>query len=478
MVLRPTHTFGVPRGVRLLYATLAVLFAAYVAHAVTNIGGDGLDNLFENWVSDAIPVGCALICFVRSWRVQAERAAWALLGLGVALWACGDIYYSLSLASGVALPIPSFADALWLSEYPLSALAVLFLMRSRHTGDDARVWLDGSIAGLAISAASAAILLPTVLGASGHTYTAEFLTNIAYPVGDMILLGSIGAAMAVRNWRLTRMWGTLALGFVAFAISDGMYLIQTDRGTYVEGTIIDAGWLLGGLCFAIAAWQPVDQPVEEGGQRRFALLLPSAFGGMALLLLVWDHFERLTTAALLLSSASVIAVLARMTLALAENLRMVARLRQEAQELSMKNDELLEVDKLKEDLRLAQKMEALGQLAGGVAHDFNNLLTVVSGYAALLRADVENDSDATRKVEAIVAAAERANDLTRQLLSISPGQVVQTSQLDLNESALDTQELIASALGDDIRLALSLADDLPPIRADAGQISQVLVNLV
>ena len=199
---------------------------------------------------------------------------------------------------------------------------------------------------------------------------------------------------------------------------------------------------------------------------------------MALFLLIWDHFERLTTAALLLSSASVVAVLGRMTLALAENLRMVARLREEAQALSLKNEELLEVDGLKESLRQAQKMEALGQLAGGVAHDFNNLLTVIGGYASLLAADVENDPAAAAKVDAIATAADRANDLTRQLLTFSPRQVMQTAHLDLNESVLETEALLSSALGDDIRLELRLADDLPPIRADAGQISQVLVNLV
>jgi signal transduction histidine kinase/ActR/RegA family two-component response regulator len=366
---------------------------------------------------------------------------------------------------------------LWLSEYPLSVVAVVLLMRSRQAAAGARVWLDGAIAGLAVSAATAAIILPSVLSASVHASTAEFLTNVAYPVGDMVMLGTIGAALAVRHWRANRMWGSLTLGFLAFALSDGLYLIKVADGTYVVGTIIDTGWLLGGLFIAAAAWQPVEQPVVEQ-QRQSSLLLPSAFGSMALFLLIWDHFERLTTAALLLSAASVVAVLGRMTLALAENLRMVARLREEAQALSLKNEELLEVDGLKESLRQAQKMEALGQLAGGVAHDFNNLLTVIGGYASLLVADVENDPDAAAKVDAIATAADRANDLTRQLLTFSPRQVMQTAHLDLNESVLETEALLSSALGDDIRLELRLADDLPPIRADAGQISQVLVNLV
>ena len=442
MVLRPAHALSVPRGTRFLFAAVVLLLVAFTAHAVTNVGGDTLDPFFQSWVGDAIPVGCGLICLTRAWHVRAERWAWALLGVGIAFWSGGDVYYSLFLAHRVPMPIPSIADGLWLSEYPLSVVAIVLLMRSRQATAGARAWLDGAIAGLAVSAATAALILPSALGASAHASTAEFLTNVAYPVGDMVMLGTIGAALAARHWRANGMWGSLAVGFLVTALSDGLYLIKVADGTYVDGTIIDAGWLLGGLCFAIAAWQPIEQPVVEQ-RRNSSLLLPSAFGSMALFLLIWDHFERLNTAALLLSAASVVAVLGRMTLALAENLRMVARLREEAQALSMKNEELLEVDGLKESLRQAQKMEALGQLAGGVAHDFNNLLTVIGGYASLLLADVENDADATAKVDAIATAAERANDLTRQLLTFSPRQVMQTAHLDLNESVLETRALIS-----------------------------------
>jgi signal transduction histidine kinase/CheY-like chemotaxis protein len=478
MVLQsPPTTFGVPRGVRVLYAAVALLFLAFTVHAVTNVGGNGLDSFFENWVSDAVPIGCATICFVRAWRVRAERTAWAAIGLGIALWAAGDIYYSLFLASRAVVPVPSVADILWLGEYPVSVLGVLLLMRSRHTAEDARAWLDGSISGLAVSAAVAAIVLPSVLSASSDVATAAFLTNVAYPVGDMILLGSIGAALAVRNWRFSRMWTGLALGFGVFALSDVLFLVKSADGTYVAGTVIDAGWLLGGVCLAAAAWQPIDSRAA-GRRGGFGLLLPSAFGSMSLFLLIWDHFQRLSTAALVLSAASVVAVLARMTLALAENLRMVARLREEAQALSMKNDELLEIDGLKESLRQAQKMEALGQLAGGVAHDFNNLLTVISGYTALLRSKVRDEDDGSaEKLDAIATAAERANDLTRQLLTFSPGQLVQTSEVDLNASVRETEVLTGSTLGD-VRLELRLTDGLPAIHADEGQISQVLLNLL
>ena len=105
---------------------------------------------------------------------------------------------------------------------------------------------------------------------------------------------------------------------------------------------------------------------------------------------------------------------------------MLGRLRQEAESLALKNEQLLEVDHLKDELRQAQKMEALGQLAGGVAHDFNNLLTVLTGHAELLRPKVATDDSATRQLDAIATATERATELTRRLLTFSTRKVTQT----------------------------------------------------
>jgi signal transduction histidine kinase/ActR/RegA family two-component response regulator len=167
-----------------------------------------------------------------------------------------------------------------------------------------------------------------------------------------------------------------------------------------------------------------------------------------------------------------------MTFSFAENLRMVARLRREAENLAGKNEQLLELDGLKEDLRQSQKMEALGQLAGGVAHDFNNLLTIVSGYTALLRPKLAADRSAGEQLDAIATAAERATDLTQQLLTFSSRQVTQAADVDLNAVVEETEVMIGSTLGDGIRLLTELSDDRPVVRADRGQLSQVLVNLV
>ncbi len=473
-----SQTLPLPWSVRIVAVLTVCLFVAFSAHALTNVGGNGLDSVFQIWVSGAVEIGCGLICFGRAWHVRTERAAWFLVGLGIFSWATADIYYSLHLDDAVALPIPSIADGLWLAQYPLSLAAVVLLMRSRLTSGGIRAWLDGGIAGLAVAAVSAAVVLPSVLNGSGGTPSSEYLTNLAYPVVDIVTVGAVCAALGARQWRLDRMWGSFALGFISFAVADIVYLVQAAAGTWVDGTIMDAGWLVAGLAIACAAWQPLGQRVDAGHEVRSALIFPSLFGAASLLLLIWDHFDRLTMIAIVLASASIAAALARMTLAFVENLRMVARLRREAEVLASKNEQLLEVDQLKEELRQAQKMDALGQLAGGVAHDFNNLLTVVSGYTGLLGTKLDGDAAATRHLDAISTATDRATDLTRQLLTFSRRQVTESSYLNLNEVIIETAAMMASALDQDTRVVMNLDDEVAAIHADRGQISQVLVNLL
>ncbi len=132
---------------------------------------------------------------------------------------------------------------------------------------------------------------------------------------------------------------------------------------------------------------------------------------------------------------------------------------------------------LETQLRQAQKMEAIGQLAGGVAHDFNNLLTAITGYTELLLAEVDPGSLMRADLEEISRAAERAAWLTRQLLAFSRRQVMAPEVLDLNKVVANMEKLLRRLIGEDIRLETSLAKDLGVVRADPIQIEQVLMNL-
>jgi PAS domain S-box-containing protein len=134
--------------------------------------------------------------------------------------------------------------------------------------------------------------------------------------------------------------------------------------------------------------------------------------------------------------------------------------------------------RLEEQFRHAQKMEAVGRLAGGVAHDFNNMLGVILGYAELAYAKIDSAHPVRNHLDQIRKAADRAAALTRQLLTFSRQQVVQPSVLNLNTVVNNVSKMLVRIVGEDIRLALRPGTPLGSIRADLGQIEQVLMNLV
>ncbi len=139
--------------------------------------------------------------------------------------------------------------------------------------------------------------------------------------------------------------------------------------------------------------------------------------------------------------------------------------------------DMTERKQLEADLLSAQKLESLGRLAGGVAHDFNNLLTGITGYATLLLERANGDGELRRDLGEIVRAAERAAELTKQLLAFGRRQVLKPRPLDLNETVADIRPLLGRLLGEDIGLEIRSGPALGIVRADPGQIEQVLVNL-
>ncbi|MGZ4287311.1 MAG: PAS domain-containing hybrid sensor histidine kinase/response regulator [Solirubrobacteraceae bacterium] len=139
--------------------------------------------------------------------------------------------------------------------------------------------------------------------------------------------------------------------------------------------------------------------------------------------------------------------------------------------------DLTERRQLEDQLRQAQKMEAVGQLAGGVAHDFNNLLTVITGYVNLLLAQTDGDPQRAQLVE-VKNAAERASELTAQLLTFSRRSPEKSERIDLNELVRGVEKLLRRLIDEDIALRIAAAPALPPIQGDRGQFEQVLINLV
>jgi PAS domain S-box-containing protein len=140
-------------------------------------------------------------------------------------------------------------------------------------------------------------------------------------------------------------------------------------------------------------------------------------------------------------------------------------------------EDITERKRLEEQFRQSQKMEAVGRLAGGVAHDFNNLLTAILGYCELLLSDCDPDDPRHADIAEIQKAGLSAAGLTRQLLAFSRKQIIDPTILNLNEVVADMRTMLGRLIGEDVKVVLALRGELAPMKADRGQVEQIVMNL-
>jgi two-component system, cell cycle response regulator len=295
------------------------LLVAFVAHVTVDFGGGGTDALFNTWIYNALMLTSAAACLLRAALVRRERFAWALLGVGLLLYGGGEIYYAAVLSGEASVPIPSLADGGYLAFYPLAYAALVALLRARIGTFPVARWLDGAIVGSAVAALAAAFALGPIAAASSEGQTLAVATNLAYPIADLTLLTMVATAASFTGWRPGRSWGVLGAGLLLQAISDGVYLLQSAQGTYVEGTILDAGWLVGVLLVAGAAWiEPgTPQPVQSKAVRIIAI--PAAAALIAICIQAAERFTTAPTAAAVISLLTLVAVVVRLVLSLRES---------------------------------------------------------------------------------------------------------------------------------------------------------------
>ena len=309
-----------------IVATIAL--AVHVAHTGFGFGHPEHDALVDEWVYNGLMLGAALACVLRGLLGRTDRVAWSILGAGALAWSSGDLYFTLFLADDAAPPLPSISDALFLSFYPAAYVGMALLVKRNVSEFHASLWLDALIGALAVSAVATALLYDAVsVTVAGDA--PGILTTLAYPVGDVLLLALVTGVLALTGWRPGMTWAIIGLALALGAAGDALYLYRAAHGTYEEGTILDSVWPASVLLLAVAAWRrPRFNDVRLEGVR--VLAMPALFAGLAMALIIVDQVEQLNPLALGLACATLVTVIARMAVTLAENLKMVAASRGEA----------------------------------------------------------------------------------------------------------------------------------------------------
>src|SRR6059058_279009 len=230
-----------------LLGGLVVLALHYLRHV-----SEGGPRLYETWFYEGFELLGALGCLARAAFVRAERSAWFFIGAALLATTCGDILYDFWYAGNP--PFPSAADLAYLAFYPLIYVGIVLLLRRRVSTFNASLWLDGLAAATAAGALASSVLVEVVVNSTQGT-PLVVVTNIAYPIGDVLLLALIVFVFSVTRWQPGRAWALIAAGLLLNGIGDAVYLYQTAVGSYAEGTYLDLLWPLSLVLVALAAWQ-------------------------------------------------------------------------------------------------------------------------------------------------------------------------------------------------------------------------------
>jgi len=302
----------------------------FAAHTALGLGGGAADSFFNDWIYNGLVVLASAWCLSRAALVRRDRGAWALIGMGLACWASAEIINTVHLSKLEFPPYPSLADAFWLLFYPASYGAMILLVRGRMEQFRRSLWLDGVVAGLAVASVGVIVFLQPILDTTPDGEMLEVATDLAYPLGDLLMLALVIGVFALTGWRPGRAWAFIGAGLMSMAAADSIHAYQASKGVYVEGTVLDSLWPAATLLVGWAAWVPTHRQVRIHLHGWRPLVLPIAFALLAVGVLVYGHFAPVNTAAIVLATATMFLVLVRTAMTFGENLNMLRNSQREA----------------------------------------------------------------------------------------------------------------------------------------------------
>jgi diguanylate cyclase (GGDEF)-like protein len=293
--------------------------AFFGAHLLLGIGvGPEASVIIDGWLFEALVSAAAIGILVRAALVRRDRVAWSLIGAGCLSWAAGDAYSFLAYWGADTAPFPSIADGLYLLFYPLMYAGLVMLVRGHLRQFHASQWLDGLAASLVVAAVGADLLIPRIVATTGAD-VATIATNLAYPLGDLLILSLVVIVAGLLGRGSGRAVLFLGTAMLMFAGADTVYLFQVAHNAYAEGGLVDFLWPASLTLILAAAWRPiapVRRPRLDGWR---VLILPGVVAAIALALLVQARYTTAGALGAWLAAGALAVCLVRSALTFQEN---------------------------------------------------------------------------------------------------------------------------------------------------------------
>lgn len=318
--------------VRAACAALVVLALLDVLRRVAGCETHVLGGVLDDGFTPAIDVAAAAAVVLRVVVRAHERRAWAAIAAYATVTAAAEVGWAVQFRGVPVAPVPNWTDALYLVAYVFAALGVGLLLRAQLSGRvRLALWLDGIVAGLAITAVCAAFVLAPSAHPSLSSGPAAVVTT-AYPVLDLVLLGLVGAAYAVRSWRVGWSWLLLGGALIVLAAGDAAFWWATGRGGSEDASWIDGLWPLSLALVACAAWAPDDPRPRRARADWGVIEVPLAFAAIALVVLVRATTTDVGPMAVAAAAAALVVKGVRTWMTHRENVRLLLASRREADE--------------------------------------------------------------------------------------------------------------------------------------------------
>ncbi len=307
-------------------ALMAFGILGFLAYALYIAAGSppGPARFFDLVIYHVPIAAAAAICLLSARGSRRRRIAWGAIGLGLLAWLIADLYYVQVLQDMRNIPYPSWADLGYLFAIPCLFVGIRLTAREGSAGVSAIGWLDGAIAGLAFACVGAAVLEPALTGL-WRGDPAVVATNLAYPVGDLLLLSYVVGVLTLTGLRRSPSLLALGAALLIWAGADALYLYLTATDAYTGGWI-DMLWAAGALAIGAAAIKAPARAPLAAHRAEGSVAIPAIGALAAAGVLLLDHWDRASTASVVLGGATLVVAAIRLVVGARENQRLLHRL--------------------------------------------------------------------------------------------------------------------------------------------------------